>query len=163
MLLMLKRLKLPKRKLTSKPRSIRQLLTKTWKTQERHLVKIKKLLLLALLSVCVVGSTSGCWSTIIAKPVIGSGASFDNNERNSGFLRYDSAGNGIITQRAMERYNDLINIYGSSFVPPITKNYGVKVGLVETNGPTYVLTSEAISKFAKMAGWHRANKPAGTP
>lgn len=87
-----------------------------------------------------------CSSTIRPKPIESNVPSFDGTNQNSGLLGFDNYGYVIISQRAYDQYNLLIDKYGHTFIPPLTLSYGAESW---TNG-TYRLTPEAAFNYAKM-------------
>ena len=96
----------------------------------------------------------GCTTTIAPKSVESSGASYDNGERNSGFIGWatnSSAIYGVLTFHAHERYNELIDIYGSKFIPPLKNDYGII-----NNKTNYWISLEGLSNFAKMNRWRKS-------
>lgn len=109
-------------------------------------------LLLILMLFCTVAST--CRHPIIPDPLNMPGASWDGNNRNSGFLGWYTNNTGIIygvlTPRARERYNGLIDEYGNRFIPPLKKDYGII-----NNTTNFFITSEALYDFIKMNRWHK--------
>lgn len=91
---------------------------------------------------------TGCFSTITPSAVKPAGASYDNGERNSGFIGYttnNGVAYGIITPHARDRYNTLINVYGKRISLPIKTDYGITS--YTTN---YLITLEGLSDFALM-------------
>jgi hypothetical protein len=106
-----------------------------------------------LLLCATVFLTVGCVSTVTPVQVVSTGASFDNGERNSGFIGWttnSSVTYGIISQHARDRYNSLIDIYGNKIIPPIKKDYGIT-----DNKTNCLITLEALSNFAKMNRWRK--------
>jgi len=96
---------------------------------------------------------AGCVGTVTPVQVVSNGASFDNGERNSGFIGWatnNGTAYGVITLKARDRYNALIESYGSKIIPPIKKDYGLIS--CETN---YLISFEALSNFAKMNRWRK--------
>lgn len=99
----------------------------------------------------------GCTTTITPDPVVSSQPSFDNGEQNSGFLKFNEDGSGVITPHARDRYNALINIYGTSFLIPITKD----AGLIRQEDGTYIIIAESLVKFATMNRWYKSGRVPG--
>lgn len=91
--------------------------------------------------------------TVTPVTVKDSGASYDANVRNSGFIGYAADGSGIITPSAKLRYDDLCRRYGDWFHPPIMEGFG----LFPTATNTYLLTSEALVNFGVMQAWERSD------
>lgn len=96
---------------------------------------------------------AGCLSTVVPPTVKPVAPSFDAGERNSGFYGWatnNGVAYGIISQRAKERYNNLIQVYGEKFNPPISKNFGI-IDNVSNNW----ISLEALSDFATMNRWRK--------
>lgn len=93
----------------------------------------------------------GC--TVRPKVVRNQQASFDGNEQNSGLIGHDSAGNGIITAHARERYNAMIDAYGPLFKPPVRQDDGVR----QTATNTFLIDGEHLFIFATMNRWRHQN------
>lgn len=107
---------------------------------------------LVLLVGCLIFS-AGCWKTFAPPPVKPAGASFDNGERNSGFYGFvtnNGVPYGLISTNARNRYNELIYKYKGKFIPPLKKDYGIS-----DNKTNYLITLEALSKFATMNRWRK--------
>jgi hypothetical protein len=100
---------------------------------------------------------AGCVGTVTPTQVVSQGASFDNGQRNSGFIGWttnNSVVYGIISAHARDRYNALIDQYGSKNVPPIKKDYGIQ----SLDGTNYLISLDALSDFAKFNRWHKSGK-----
>jgi hypothetical protein len=97
----------------------------------------------------------GCTSTVIPRQVSDSQASFDGNAQNSGFLGFDTDGNGILTAHARDRYNGLVSIYGGRFSPPLTMDAGIRAA-AGTN--TFTIDAEHLVKFATMNRWRKEGR-----
>lgn len=112
----------------------------------------------------------GCSSIVTPKIVRDQTASFDGNIANSGFLKFNDDGSGLITARARDRYNALIERYGGRFDPPLKKDAGVRAaaegqdahqggqdGRETLEGrATYVIDAEHLVKFATMNRWKKS-------
>jgi hypothetical protein len=110
---------------------------------------VNKLAILFLTALLI----AGCVGTVTPVQVVSTGASFDNGERNSGFLGWttnNSITYAIISEHARDRYNSLIDVYGNKIIPPIKKDYGVT-----DNKTNCFITLEALSNFAKMNRWRK--------
>ena len=121
-------------------------------------------LTLALGGLLAVGP--GCTNTI-PNVTVSHGAAYDGNDRNSGFIGWDQAGNGILTASAVERYNLLMVRYGTKFVPPVRPSEGVSFagtnivmyvsgkpdGLSGTN--LWRIDKQHLVSFATAARWAR--------
>lgn len=100
---------------------------------------------------------TGCSTTVIPKPVITNAISWDNGEQNGGFVGFISIGKntyGVITSNARDRYNSLITIYSTNFIPPLIIDAGITPGST-TN--TFIIDAQHLSYFATMNRW-RKNK-----
>ncbi len=96
---------------------------------------------------------SGC--TVTPQVVKPTQASFDEGGQNSGLIGHDSYGFPIITMHALDRYNALIDRYGSRFTPPVKQNEGIF--LTETN--TAVMSWASEYYFATMNRWLKQEQP----
>ncbi len=92
--------------------------------------------------------------TVTPRTVTDTGASFDGNERTSGFIGYAPDGAGIITARARDRYNALVQAYGARFSPPLKLDGGV----LATATNTFLIDAEHLVDFGVMTGWRKAGK-----
>ena len=111
-----------------------------------------------LLLVIVTLLCAGCTSTIVPEAVASKTASFDGNEQNSGFLGFDTQGNGRITAHARDRYNALAALYAPEFTPPLLPD----AGITKTPTNTFLLDARHLEYFATMLRWHRQAKPVWT-
>lgn len=109
---------------------------------------MKRLFAISLLSSALL---SGC-GTVRPEPVTDAVASFDGNMQNSGFLRFNEDGSGLITARARERYNALIALYGSRFLLPLKTDEGIAPG---PTPDTHTLDAQHLVHFATMNQWHK--------
>lgn len=97
---------------------------------------------------------SACTTTVVPKRVQASQPSFDGTNQNSGVISFDTnTMTGVVTPNWRGRYNALIGIYASKFLPPITADYG----LTPRNDSNYTATGEAFVDMAKMQIWKRNN------
>ena len=80
--------------------------------------------------------------------------SFDGGSQNSGFVMFLSDGSGLITTNAVNRYNFLISVYKSKFIPPIDINYGLTYTNIQTTN-YYIISAEGLVKFGLMLHWKR--------
>ena len=83
-------------------------------------------------------------------------ASFDGGSQNSGLVMFLPDGSGLLTTNAANRYNFLINIYKSKFIPPIYQNYGLTYTNIQ-NTNYYIISAEALVKFGQMNHWKRSS------
>lgn len=100
--------------------------------------------------------TGGCFSTVVAPHVDPISPSFDDNQRNSGFIGWYTNVSiyGIITPHARDRYNALIKTYGKKFVPPLKQDYGIQP--FTTN--SFLINNEGLSDFLQMNQWRKDGK-----
>lgn len=73
-------------------------------------------------------------------------------EANGGVLVLTASG-AQITQRALRRYDALIALYGSHFVPSLQARHGVQV-----RDDEIFLSNDGLEKFALMNQWRRIGK-----
>lgn len=96
----------------------------------------------------------GC-GTVIPKPVQANVASYDGDVQNSGLVSLTNS-NGvmvaIITPHARDRYNGLIAIFGTNFIPPITLDAGITPA-----PPNFRIDAEHLVDFMRMNRWHHQN------
>lgn len=97
---------------------------------------------------------SGCTGTVVPRQVRDNVTSWDSTNQNSGFIGYDSAGNGILTPHAYYRYNDLALTYGKKFAPRL----GPGAGTQPTATNTYLIDPEHLVKFATMNRWRKQGR-----
>jgi hypothetical protein len=95
-----------------------------------------------------------CACTVTPRTIKDSGASFDGNDRNSGFIAYAPDGAGIITPRARGRYNGLVANYGTRFSPPLKLDDGLRA----TTTNTFLIDAEHLVDFGVMTGWRRSGQ-----
>jgi hypothetical protein len=112
------------------------------------------ILFLALLGIILWFLTS-C-TTIAPKPVHDRVASYDGSYQNSGVLSAVEGG-FIVTPKFRDRYNALIELYGSEFTPDLQKDEGMSKRNVD-----FFIDSEHMVKFLDMNQWKKAGrKPKG--
>ncbi len=95
----------------------------------------------------------GCTSTVTPPTVTSSQASWDGNQQNSGFIGYDSVGNGILTIHAYQRYYELASSYGHHFSPKLDVYRDDDLQKTATN--TYIIDAAHLEKFATMNRWKK--------
>lgn len=118
-----------------------------------------------LLSSTFVLSVSGCSQTVRPQPEPDRHASFDGGHDDSGLIQI-SGGVALVTSRFVERYNAMIEVYGSEpeFLPPLVKDYGVTPASGKDmadhpgRGTLYLMTNEALVKFIKMNQWRKMGR-----
>jgi hypothetical protein len=109
----------------------------------------------------------GC--TIVPKPdyIIGTTPSFDSStpqkyelKQNSGFIGFLQNGNGIITENAVSRYNNLINEYGAKLLDDtgykIEKNSGIMP--IEGDNKIYEIDQQHLYYFIIMNQWNKQQR-----
>lgn len=96
----------------------------------------------------------GCARTVAPRPVADQTASWDGNEQNSGFIGYAPDGSGIITSHAQARYNALVVLFGSRFVPPLRPGDGLKA----TGTNTWMIDAQHLEYFTRMNRWHKSGE-----
>lgn len=104
--------------------------------------------------VAVLVAFGGCAPTIAPKAAHDSAPTYDGTQRNSGFLGFDSHGNGIITPRAFQRYQGLLSEYRAAFTPAL----GTNDWPIATATNTYVITPQELTYFATMSRWKKGRK-----
>lgn len=110
---------------------------------------------------------TGC--TVVPKPVyiIDTLPSFDAStpknivdNQNSGFIGFLQNGNGIITQNAINRYNNLIDAYGDAILSDtgykIEKNSGISP--IEGNNMIFEIDKQHLFYFILMNQWNKQNR-----
>ena len=99
--------------------------------------------------------SAGC-TTVVPQTVHGNTASWDAGQQNSGFIGWTNVDHmtfGIITPYALERYNGLISVYGTRFLPPLHPNEGVCTNCL----PNLILIqAQDLAHFAQMNRWRKA-------
>ncbi|HEX2099178.1 MAG TPA: hypothetical protein VHF69_00860 [Candidatus Synoicihabitans sp.] len=94
----------------------------------------------------------GC-GTVTPAPARSEQASFDGTERNSGVLELTETG-AVVTPRARDRYNVLVDLYGKAWAPRIREDHGV----TKRSDGNYEMTNEALEKFIVMSDWRRMGR-----
>lgn len=107
--------------------------------------------------------------TVVPKPtyIINTQPSFDAStpkeeptNQNSGFIGFLQNGNGIITQNAVDRYNNLINRYATM----VLKDTGYKIekdsGIfpIEGNNKLFEIDKQHLFYFIIMNQWNKQNR-----
>lgn len=104
--------------------------------------------------VLALGAGTGC--TVRPAQVHSRAVAFDGSTQNAGFLGFDAAGNGIITNDARDKFNGLVVRYGKLFVVPLAKDDGVSPG---ASSGTWTITPASLVKFQTMNRWLRNGLP----
>lgn len=100
----------------------------------------------------------GC-TTVTPSKVKDEVPSFEGNEQNSGFIGFDAEGYGVITEKARERYNCLVALYGNYFIPEMKPDDGLQWTPAVAGSLAWKIDREHLVKFATMNRWYRENKP----
>ena len=120
--------------------------SKPWDALEKGLLFILAVIT-AVLAIMIV--MSGC--TIAAGPVVSKTPSYDGSNLNSGFLGFNSNHVGQITWKARDRYNGLIEIYGTNFIPALKKDY--EITPVPGNTNAFWISKEGLEKFEVLTSY----------
>jgi hypothetical protein len=106
---------------------------------------------LAIIACLLLGACAG---TITPKVIHERVASWDGTNQDSGFLGFAPAPDrrGILSAHARDRYNGLIEIYGTKFVPPIVKDDGI----VATSTNTFLIDPQHLQYFVEMNRWRKS-------
>jgi hypothetical protein len=109
-------------------------------------------LCLAIVCSALVFSYSAC--TVAPRPVAAQQASFGvSGQQDSGFIAFCDGG-AFIDRSAVARFNGLVAIYGSRFVPALRADDGI----VEQSGGLYFISNASLQKFMLMADWRREGR-----
>lgn len=103
----------------------------------------------AYLQIAIALVLVGC--TVTPKAIRIGAPSWDGSQQNSGLLGQLDDRSGVITAHGRDRYNALVDVYGSKFVPTVTRDAGVTAF---TNG-TWRIDPEHLVKFATMNRWRK--------
>ena len=109
------------------------------------------LLCLAAGAAIILVALCGCANTVAPKFALSSEPSWVGADHNSGVIAITPAHQAILTPHARDRYNGLIAIYGSRFLPPLKPDFG----LTEA-GPNGIISPEGLADFATMNRWRKA-------
>jgi hypothetical protein len=96
----------------------------------------------------------GCTPTIRPKPITAATPSYDGNSQNSGFIAFDAAGSGILTQHGKDRYDVLMRKYGRRFNPAVSPG----AGITPTATNTFLIDREHLVYFATANRWFKEGK-----
>jgi hypothetical protein len=113
----------------------------------------KSLLNFVFLSLIILFAAA-CANTIVPRNVSTDIVSWDGNEQNGGFIDFTDRGGGIITPNARNRYNILISIYSTNFIPPLKFDDGI----TSTSTNTFLIDAQHLSNFATMNRWHKSKR-----
>lgn len=100
---------------------------------------------------CLALAAAGCVSTITPNVPAARQASWDGNAQNSGFMGFDASGNGILTPHARDRYNALVDAFGSRMQPAVRRDEGI----VATSTNTFLIDAQHLEYFATWQRWLR--------
>jgi len=96
----------------------------------------------------------GCASTIHQKEVFSTSPSYSTNGlRDSSIVSFDSFG-AIIDSHGRDRYNSLIDSYGSFFTPALKHDDGI---FPQSNG-TYHIDNLHLEQAVQMNQWLKSGK-----
>jgi hypothetical protein len=123
----------------------------------------KNILIIILVSIF----SAGC--TIVPKPyyIIGSTASFDSStpaeqplKQNSGFIGFLKNGNGIITENARQRYNNLVKEYGDKLLDDTGYKIEKDSGIFPIQGDNvlYEIDQQHLFYFILINQWNKQNR-----
>lgn len=103
-----------------------------------------------LLTILITISGTSCTTTVVRPAIEDRQPSWDQNAQNSGFIRFNEDGSGVITEKARARYNALIGKYGDRFLPELELDSGITAGPGQKE---WTITAEALVKFMTMNRW----------
>jgi len=100
---------------------------------------------------------ASCSSTIVPESTKTSVISWDNGEQNGGLIALIEINHktfGVITPNARDRYNILVNIYFTNFIPPIKFDSGI----TPTPTNTFLIDAQHLEYFTSMNRWWKSSK-----
>lgn len=101
---------------------------------------------------CLLLCLAGC-NTVTPRPArLPNQISFDTGEQNGGILLLTKSG-AQVTPRALERYQALIEIYGTRFTPSLRPGHEVLI-----DSGSIFLGPDALEKFIVMNQWRRMGR-----
>jgi hypothetical protein len=119
--------------------------------------------------VLLVIGASLCGCTVIPKPIyiVNTQPSFDSStptteqtNQNSGFIGFLKNGNGIITQNALDRYNNLIDKFSQMVLNEtgykIKKDSGISP--IQGNNKLYEIDKQHLFYFIIMNQWNKQDR-----
>jgi hypothetical protein len=95
---------------------------------------------------------SSCARTVAPKVVVGTQASWDGGEQNSGIMAETEEHAGVVTPHFRDRYNALVEVYGGKFQPPLSRDAGVQA----TGTNTFLIDAQHFEYFFIMNRWRRS-------
>lgn len=125
-------------------------------------MKVATHFLVATLVLCFAGCAVR-QQTVVAKPIVSTQASFDDNVQNSGIVRLDEHG-WIVTANWIARYDALLDKYGTRLVPQrkagnrdgitqLTEHEVGKPGVIQ-----YCVTAQVLARHVKLNTWLKADR-----
>jgi len=111
-------------------------------------------------------------TTVVPQPVVSSAPSWDTTNYNSGFYGFTTNGTGLISAHARDRYNGLIQRYGTNFIPALMQDAGItrrdgyvgvlvdkgKTNAFTWNGELFEIDAEHLTDFSTMNRWRREGR-----
>lgn len=128
----------------------------TWiqQTQRKHHTSLFVLLFLSLLVALMAHMLTGCATQIAPKTNVPKSASYDQNVANSGVLGISPDGGRIVSPHFADRYNSLIDVYGSNFNPKLKHGDGITCGKT-----TCIIDLQHYVDAGIMIQWKRDGRP----
>ena len=101
----------------------------------------------------MVGCTKAPFTkTVIPTPAVSKQISYSGNTQNAGVIDFYKFGVKV-DKTIVDRYNNLIKIYGTKFQVPLKENDGI----TEMTGTNfYIMDYEHYSKFLDMNRWFKS-------
>ena len=104
-----------------------------------------------LLALCL--ALTACTTTVKPVKVEPAVASFDQGQQNSGIIAQLDDKSAVVTPHFRDRYNGLVEKYGNRFLPPLTRDAGIK-----PSGDVFTIDAEHLVKFLTMNRWRKEGK-----
>lgn len=108
----------------------------------------------------------GC--TIVPTIINDKSPSFDSStpkqysDKNSGFIGFDDNGDGILTLNAVNKYNNLIEIYGPTYKKErgisLNKNDGISDFVDIYGNNLFKIQKQYLSYFIELNQWQKSKK-----
>jgi hypothetical protein len=120
---------------------------------------IRSFLVLAIVAVILIACAmlTGC-GPVTPPLVIGSAASYDGRDLNSGVIA-EIPGGQLVTPHWRDRYNAMIALYGKRFAPPLRPDDGILPVAPGDHAAQYFIDNEHAVKFDLMNEWRKASAP----
>ena len=78
----------------------------------------------------------------------------ENGDQTAGLMEFLTEDNKfVLTEKAVNKYNALIEKYGNRFIPELKKNDGVV--LYDKDRKLYSIRADCLYNFCKMSKWHQ--------